>query len=71
MNILSAVPAAAVRNEGTLHHVFVVVGDHLEDRLVQVADTADGMVPILSGVKAGEKVAAEATPEMRDGAKVQ
>jgi membrane fusion protein, multidrug efflux system len=68
---LPAVPAAAVRNEGTLHHVFVIVGDHLEDRLVQVADTTNGMVPIIAGLKAGEKISAEATPEMRDGAKVQ
>ena len=37
----------------------------------QVADTNEGMVPILAGLKAGEKVAAEVTPEMRDGAKVQ
>ncbi|MDB4983298.1 MAG: putative Co/Zn/Cd efflux system rane fusion protein [Myxococcales bacterium] len=68
---LPAVPAAAVRSEGTLRHVFVIVGDHLEDRLVQVADTTKGMVPILVGLKAGEKIAAQATAEMRDGAKVQ
>jgi hypothetical protein len=36
-----------------------------------VADTTDGMVPVIAGLKAGEKIAAEATPEMRDGAKVQ
>jgi RND family efflux transporter MFP subunit len=71
VQLLPAVPAAAVRSEGTLRHVFVVVGDHLEDRLVQVADPAEGMVPIVAGLKAGEKIAAEATPEMRDGAKVQ
>jgi hypothetical protein len=68
---LPSVPAAAVRSEGALRHVFVITGDHLEDRLVQVADAADGMIPIIAGVKTGEKIAAEATAEMRDGAKVQ
>ncbi|HVZ75397.1 MAG TPA: efflux RND transporter periplasmic adaptor subunit [Polyangia bacterium] len=68
---LPAVPAAAVRTEGSLKHVFVVQDGRLEDRLVQVADVVDGHVPVLSGLKAGEKIAAEATPELRDGAKVQ
>jgi membrane fusion protein (multidrug efflux system) len=68
---LPAVPAAAVRSEGALRHVFVVTGDHLEDRLVQLADPVDGMSPVIAGLKAGEKIAAEVTSEMRDGAKVQ
>jgi membrane fusion protein, multidrug efflux system len=68
---LAAVPEAAVRAEGPLRHVFVVQGGRLEDRLVQVADTRGGLVPIVSGIKAGEKVVTDLTPEMRDGARVQ
>jgi len=68
---LPAVPAKAVRNEGTLKHVFVATGGRLEDRLVQAAEPIGGDVPIVSGVKAGEQVVAELTPDVRDGAKVK
>jgi membrane fusion protein (multidrug efflux system) len=68
---LPAVPAKAVRNDGTLKHVFVANGGRLEDRLVQAADPVNGEVPIVSGVKTGEQVVAELTPDVRDGAKVK
>jgi membrane fusion protein (multidrug efflux system) len=68
---LPAVPEAAVRPEGTLRHVFVVQEKRLEDRLVQVSDTHGGLVPILNGLKVGEQVVSELTPEVRDGARVQ
>ena len=65
---LPAVPATAVRGEGTLRHVFVAEGGRLEDRLVQAGERPGGEVPIVSGLKAGEQVVAELTPEVRDGA---
>jgi multidrug efflux pump subunit AcrA (membrane-fusion protein) len=68
---LPAVPEPAVRPEGTLRHVFVVKDGRLEDRLVQVSDAVKGLVPIVSGIKAGEPVVAELTADMRDGARVQ
>ena len=68
---LPAVPASAVRADGTLRHVFTVTDGRLEDHLVQVADARGGLVPIVSGIKAGDKVVVDVTPEMRDGAKVQ
>jgi multidrug efflux pump subunit AcrA (membrane-fusion protein) len=68
---LPAVPASAVRIEGPVRHVFTVGAGRLEDRLVQVADTQNGLVPIVSGIKAGDKVVVDVTPEMRDGARVQ
>lgn len=68
---LPAVPAAAIKADGTLRHVFAVAGNRLEDRLVQVGDTHEGQVPIVSGLKAGEKVVAQITPEVRDGARVK
>jgi membrane fusion protein (multidrug efflux system) len=66
-----AVPEAAVRADGTLRHVFLVQNGKLEDRLVQVTETRNGLVPIVSGLRAGEPVVAEVTPEMRDGAPVR
>ena len=49
----------------------MAVGGRLEDRLVQTAPPQGGDVPIVAGVKAGEQVVAELTPDVRDGAKVQ
>jgi membrane fusion protein, multidrug efflux system len=68
---LPAVPAKAVRADGTLKHVFVATAGRLEDRLVQAGEPVGGEVPIVSGIKAGEQVVAELTPDVRDGAKVK
>ncbi len=68
---LPSVPETAVRADGTLRHVFVAQGGRLEDRLVQAAETQNGQVPILSGLKAGEPVVAELTPDVRDGVRVK
>ena len=69
---LPAVPAKAVKEDGTLRHVFVANAGRLEDRLVQAAEPiANGEVPIVSGIKSGEQVVAELTPNVRDGAKVK
>jgi membrane fusion protein (multidrug efflux system) len=67
---LPAVPAGAVRADGTLRHVYVAVGGRLEDRLVQAGEALGGEVPIVSGLKSGEEVVAELTPDVRDGARV-
>jgi membrane fusion protein (multidrug efflux system) len=68
---LPAVPAGALRADGTLRHVYVAVGGRLEDRLVQAGEAQGGEVPIVSGLKAGEQVVAELTPDVRDGARVK
>jgi membrane fusion protein (multidrug efflux system) len=68
---LPAVPESAVRAEGTLRHVFLVQGNRVEDRLVQVGEPRQGLVPVVNGLKTGEQVVAELTPEVRDGARVK
>jgi RND family efflux transporter MFP subunit len=68
---LPAVPATAVRTDGNLRHVFVAVGGRLEDRLVQTGPPQGGDVPIVAGIKSGEQVVAELTPDVHDGAKVR
>lgn len=68
---LPAVPEAAVRADGSLRHVFLIQGGRVEDRLIQVADTRNGLVAVASGVKPGEQVVAELTPEVHDGAQVR
>jgi membrane fusion protein (multidrug efflux system) len=68
---LPAVPETAVRAEGTLRHVFLVQAGRLEDRLVQVGEPREGLVPVMNGLKAGDSVVGELTPEVRDGARVK
>jgi membrane fusion protein (multidrug efflux system) len=68
---LPAIPATAVRTDGTLRHVYVDVSGRLEDRLVQAGEKLGTQVPIVSGLKAGERVVAELTPDVRDGARVK
>jgi membrane fusion protein (multidrug efflux system) len=69
--VLPAVPESSVRAEGTLRHVFLVEAGRLEDRLVQVAEPRDGLVPVVNGIKTGDRVVAQLTPEVRDGARVR
>jgi membrane fusion protein (multidrug efflux system) len=68
---LPAVPESAVRAEGTLRHVFLVQAGRIEDRLVQVGEAHEGLVPVMNGLKPGEQVVADLTPEVRDGARVK
>jgi len=66
-----AVPKAAVKYDGTQRRLFVVVGDRIEERVVQADEERGGLVPILNGVKAGEMVVATLGPDVRDGARVK
>jgi membrane fusion protein (multidrug efflux system) len=68
---LPAVPEASVRTEGNLRHVFLVTAGRVEDRLVQVVEPRQGLVPIVSGLQTGEQVVLELTPDVRDGALVR
>src|SRR5262249_7741531 len=71
LQALPAGPESAVRAEGALRHVFLVSAGRIEDRLVQVGEPREGLVPVMSGLKAGEEVVADLTPEVRDGARVK
>lgn len=51
------VPLRAVRTEGSLHYVFVVVGGRAEQRIAQLGAEKDGRVAVLDGLKPGEQVA--------------
>lgn len=71
--VLPAIPRSAVRAEGAQRNVFVVAGDRLEQRVVQLLDTpaTAAEVPVVSGLKSGEKVVAALTAEVRDGVRVK
>jgi membrane fusion protein (multidrug efflux system) len=64
------VPRQAVRSEGPVHRVFVLAGDDLEERLIQLGDERGGLVAVVSGLHKGERVAGKVTAELRDGLRV-
>jgi membrane fusion protein (multidrug efflux system) len=69
---MPAVPETALTQRGTTWRIFVDVKGHLEERVVQRGpDLPGGKVAIVDGVKAGEKVAAEVTEQVADGARVE
>ena len=49
--------------------VFVVAGDHVEERIVTTGQTIDALVEIVTGLKSGERVATENVTQLVDGVK--
>jgi RND family efflux transporter MFP subunit len=61
------VPAAAIRTAAGTSRVFVVNGDHVEDRVVNVGQTVGDLVEISNGLKSGERVATTNLAQLADG----
>jgi len=66
-----AVPKSAVRVDGAQRRVFVAVDGRLEERVVQVAEERAGAIPVLNGLKPGDRVVENVTADVRDGARVK
>ena len=65
------VPAAAVRVISGTGRVFVVSGDRVEERVVATGQKVDPLVEVVTGLKAGERVATENVNQLVDGMKVR
>jgi membrane fusion protein (multidrug efflux system) len=65
------VPSKAVRVVAGTSRVFVIAGDHVEERIVTTGQTVDPLVEITTGLKSGERVATENVTQLVDGAKVK
>ncbi len=65
------VPASAVQTTGSTSRVFVVAGDHVEERVVTIGQTVGPLVEVASGLKAGERVATANLSQLTDGARVE
>jgi membrane fusion protein (multidrug efflux system) len=65
------VPAAAVQTSGGTSRVFVVNGDHVEERVVSIGQTVGDAIEITNGLKAGERVATTNVAKLVDGMKVK
>lgn len=68
-----AIPSTAVAQRGgKSHHVFVAVDGELQDRIVHTGPApGPGMVSILRGIAAGERVVVTVTDDVVDGARVE
>jgi RND family efflux transporter MFP subunit len=65
------IPATAVQTAGGTSRVYVMNGDHVEERVVTVGQTVEPFVEIASGLKAGERVATTNLSQLSDGRKIQ
>jgi membrane fusion protein (multidrug efflux system) len=64
------VPAGAVQITSGTSRVYVVTGDHVEERIVTTGQTIDDSIEITKGLKAGERVATTNVAKLADGMKV-
>jgi membrane fusion protein (multidrug efflux system) len=64
------VPAAAVLISSGTSRVYVVNGDHVEERIVTTGETVGNLVEISKGLKSGERVATKNVAQLADGIKV-
>ena len=64
------VPAASVQTLSGTSRVYVVAGDHAEERIVTTGETVGDLVEITKGLKAGERVATKNVAQLADGIKV-
>lgn len=65
------VPAASVQTTAGTSRVYVVAGDHVEERIVTLGQSLGDQVEIAGGVKAGERVATENVARLADGTRVR
>jgi RND family efflux transporter MFP subunit len=66
------VPASAVETVAGTSRVFVIAaGDRIEERIVTLGEKLGDRIELASGVKAGERVAANPRGKLTDGVRVQ
>jgi RND family efflux transporter MFP subunit len=65
------VPASAVVKKGQVEQVFVIENGTARARLVTTGAALGGRLEVLSGLRAGETIAAPAPAELRDGSPVE
>jgi membrane fusion protein (multidrug efflux system) len=65
------VPATAVQKTATANRVFVVVGDHAEERLITTGQTEGERIEATSGLTAGERVVVGGLERLKDGTRVK
>ena len=64
------VPAASIRTANGTSRVFVVTGDHIQERVVTIGQATGALVEVTGGLAAGERVATTNVGQLADGIKV-
>ena len=64
------IPATSVQTTSGTSRVYVVAGDHVEERIVTTGETVGDLIEITKGLKAGERVATKNVAQLADGIKV-
>jgi RND family efflux transporter MFP subunit len=64
-------PASAIETVAGTPRVYVVAGDKVEERIVTTGEKVGDRMEIVSGVKAGERVAIDPRGKLADGVRVQ
>jgi RND family efflux transporter MFP subunit len=65
------VPASAVETVAGTSRVYVLAGDKVEERIVTIGEKSGDRIELATGVKAGERVAANPRGKLADGVRVQ
>jgi membrane fusion protein, multidrug efflux system len=65
------VPGAAVQTSAGTSRVYVVAGDHVDERIVTTGQPLGDQIEITKGLKAGERVATKNVAQLVDGARVE
>ncbi len=65
------VPTASVQMTSGTSRVYVVVGDHVEERIVTTGEAVGDLVEITKGLKAGERVATMNVARLADGIRIR
>jgi multidrug efflux pump subunit AcrA (membrane-fusion protein) len=65
------VPSAAVQTSAGTSRVFVLMNDHVEERIVVTGQVVGDLVEITKGLTAGEKVATTNLGKLNDGTKIK
>jgi RND family efflux transporter MFP subunit len=64
------IPASSVQVTSGTSRVYVVAGDHVDERIVTTGEVVGDLVEITKGLKAGERVATKNVAQLADGIKV-
>jgi membrane fusion protein (multidrug efflux system) len=64
-------PNAAIVRDDVGSRVFVVVGQSVQERIVQLGEVKGAVTAAVQGVKTGENVILNPGPDVRDGARVE
>jgi RND family efflux transporter MFP subunit len=65
------VPATAVQSASGTSRVYVVTGDHVEERVVTTGERVGDRVEVTNGLKTGERVATKNVSQLADGTRVE